>query len=409
MRKDVFIAVLLLAIPILIKAQEIYTNDKFIYGISTGINSSTFHHPDYKFSSGAMLSAGAFQRIILGKTFAFKTSQMFAPKRSMMLEPFHKVNNYYLDFIVMPQAMLFDGLAIQTGMIYSGYLASQIHKADGTLVEMRSYKPTSELNIITGVEIRLQKRVNLELNYQIPLRDKNTSSFQFTLNYILNREVNPEKSKKRIVRERSAEQIQELKGGTLLVRLKTAENTIAALEQAGHTEEAAERQAFRQKKNKEIMTAFRENYDFSKIAFFYSSESVKVKERQFEGIFLNDQMQYDSSITIDTAGAIFIGEFDVIEPDTAKYKSYKYFDSNKKRMETAYYGTPSNYSFTSLVIRDHNFIQLRDPFPYFTSAVSERQKGSVENKIDAVIKWTVAGAVKIMNGRLHRYHYRASR
>ncbi len=400
------IAVLLLTMPILAKAQEIYTNDIFIFGVSAGMNSSTFHHKDFKFSSGAMLSAGAFNLMKLDETFSLKNSVMFAPKRSALLEPFHKVNNYYLDFIVMPKVKLFDGLDFQAGMIYSAYIASTVSKADGTRVGKGSYDPSSELNLMTGFELRLQKHLNMEINYQIPLIKENTSSFQFTLNYILNKDANPEKSKKRIARELSVKQIQELKGGTLLVRLKTAENTIAALEQAGYAEEANERKAFRENKNREIMAAFRENYYFSKIAFFYSSESVKVKERQFEGIFLNDQMQYDPSITIDTAGAIFIGEFDVIESDTAKYESYKYFDTNKKRMETAYYGTPSNYSFSSLVIRDHNFIQLRDPFPYFTSASSERQKGSLENKVDAAIKWTVAGAVIRMNARLHRFHYR---
>jgi hypothetical protein len=72
-------------------------------------------------------------------------------------------------------------------------------------------------------------------------------------------------------------------------------------------------------------------------------------------------------------------------------------------METAYYGTPSNYSFTSLVIRDHNFIQLRDPFPYFTSASNEKSYESPE------VKWTIAGSVDRLNKRLHRYYLRASR
>jgi hypothetical protein len=263
MKKVVLSLVLMLTMPVLMYAQETYVHNNFLYGISLGMNNSTFRDPVIKYSPSQMFSVGAFGEIKIWNDLWVKGSVIYAPKKSITEEHFYRITRRSIDFIVMPQFRLFDGLALQAGFVSSQLFKKTFTKANGDMFEFYSFNslpkelrnpvPT-EVNLLTGVEIRLQKNINLELNYQIPLGERNTSSFQATLNFILNKSANPQKSRKKIKRELAEEQIQGLKGGTLLVRLKTAENTIAALEQTGHTEEAAEKKAFREKKNREIMS-----------------------------------------------------------------------------------------------------------------------------------------------------------
>ena len=88
----------------------------------------------------------------------------------------------------------------------------------------------------------------------------------------------------------AADHILNLKDGVLLVRLQTSEKRITALENSGHTQEAADARREQQVKNNLIVKAFSVYYDFTEVYFFYADQSSSVKERKWDGILFSKYM-----------------------------------------------------------------------------------------------------------------------
>ena len=110
----------------------------------------------------------------------------------------------------------------------------------------------------------------------------------------------------------SKEQIIALKKGVLLVRLKTSQNQIDALNKAGN-KEAAEAIADKQNdENRKIVKAFNFAFSFCPVYFFYSSCSASIKQKNFSGCILNSQMEVDNSISINDL-YVLTAEFDFSE------------------------------------------------------------------------------------------------
>ena len=135
-------------------------------------------------------------------------------------------------------------------------------------------------------------------------------------------------------REKAKENITVLKSGALFVRLRTSELKITALKNKGLVKEAEEIRIAQEITNKQIIEAFRKEYNFSKVYFFYSNYSTKVKEGNYNGCLMNVNMEIDSSFTGDK---YLIGEFD---------------ESTTTQMDAFF-------------IKDKNYEQLKKTFPFF--------------------------------------------
>lgn len=406
-----FITAWLLILPLLSNAQQSdYLHEKFLVELTAGSNFSKFHPTGYKFYSGSAPVLGISTQSIIAPSFSIKSSLLYSPKRSVLLHSTYKVQNNTIDFVMMPQFRLFEGLNIQSGVMLSNVLKSDYVNSKGKAYQQSEIKYSkAEINLCAGIEIKLQKHINLDITYQIPVKNNHTSSVQFTANFILNKRAQRSISKHRTRKVKAHNEINDLHEGTLLVRLKTNENTISAYEKTGLHSKADDTRMAQLDDNRQTIKAFREHYKFSKVAFFYSTDSKKIKNQQFIGVFLNDSLQKDPSITIDNTKACFIGEFDIVEADTLKHIDMPYYDQGDNKLEGTFFGTPGNFSFTALVIRDNNFIQLQDPFPYYASAVGEAFKPKYEPYISGIksfMKWTKADAVKEMNKKLEYFYSR---
>jgi hypothetical protein len=136
-------------------------------------------------------------------------------------------------------------------------------------------------------------------------------------------------------RETALQQINTLKNGYLVVRLKTGDLQIKALEKAGDAKAA---QAYKLKveaENKQIRNAFINNFRFCPVYFCYTSCSVQITGKKPTGCLLNEQLQPDSSIVV---------------PD--------------KPFLTAEFGFSGQQQFEGLITMDEQFIQLKPPFPF---------------------------------------------
>ena len=133
------------------------------------------------------------------------------------------------------------------------------------------------------------------------------------------------------------EHIQNLKNGVLLVKLYTRNNVVDALKERGRDEEAQNIEREQKFKNLAIANAFKNQYHFSPLVyFFYSDDSKKIMNKEFEDVLMDYNLQKFSS-TPPMSLIFYVAEF----------------------------GNTEDMDINALVIKDHEFNELRKPFPYY--------------------------------------------
>jgi hypothetical protein len=190
------------------------------------------------------------------------------------------------------------------------------------------------------------------------------------------------------------EKISVLKNGALLVRIHTKENSIEALKSSGQVDVAKQVEEKQIAYNNEVITAFRSEYKFCPVYFFSSKYSENVASGKMdEVVFYNDKLMEDSTIKF-VQGDFLTAEFGPLDPDTATYYEGDYYDRSGKGLEEkdAQYGA-SNLGIEALKIMNKQFIQLRDPFPYYVRTYDSLP---VERKLSK--------AVAKMNKQLNDYY-----
>ncbi|MBM3404237.1 MAG: PorT family protein [Bacteroidetes bacterium] len=390
---------------------------KFIYGISGGLNYSRLTACPGKCYYGTHPAVGLYTKYHLRRNFALKGTVLYSQKGSITLEPHTKYRNAYLDVHFLSQWQLVDGLYIQGGVSFSRILDSKKVVPDGTqwngLRSSSIPKDNSEVNLLAGFELRVLNRSNLEFNCFYPINRKNVRNFQLTLNISLNHKAKQVISYRKIRKHAAREQIQSLKSGTLLVRLKTSATRINAMEKIGKTAQAEQIRMEQDLENKKIISAFQKHFDFCKVLFFYSPHSRDVKEKRVDGIFLDGKLQVGPSIRVDTSKPIFIAEFGAIEPDTIKFFSgYRYETARNWGIPRirSYYSPSADFDFYALVIMDDQFVQLKRPFPYYTRTIYRSiRKEPVEVPFIApllpFLTWSYDRTVERMNRKLSGFHH----
>ena len=162
------------------------------------------------------------------------------------------------------------------------------------------------------------------------------------------------------------QQIRNLKNSILLVRLRTSDNKIKALEQAGYTEDAKETREKQRKENLKITKAFTDEFNFCPVYFFYSSATTEIKAHHFGGYLLDAGLKPVKGISKPVAD-FFVAEFTQIERSQGKYYENTTLEKNEEgygEKRDNYYGSP-DLGFNALVIRDSSFHQLQEPFPFY--------------------------------------------
>lgn len=186
----------------------------------------------------------------------------------------------------------------------------------------------------------------------------------------------------------AVKQIREMKNTMLLVRLKTAEHQISALKQAGHEEKAREMEVKRDRENREVCQAFRDNFTFCPVYFFYSSSTGEVKNGNWPAALMDADLNPVRGLARPVP-TFYVAEFGNIEKTDEKYYSGTGMGTNpegRKQQQDYYYGSP-DFGFSALVIRDNQFVQLRDPFPYYVRTFESlplfaRKKSKAVKKLD---------------------------
>lgn len=154
----------------------------------------------------------------------------------------------------------------------------------------------------------------------------------------------------------SAWQINKLKTGALVVKLRTDRPVIEALTKAGNKPMAEKKRLERLAINITISRAFRYNYNFSKVYFIYTSSNDSLLKGKRSGIFLDSNLVIDPSIImtedfylISESDDIYNSSIGFVKEDSAKYISEK---GSKSTLDAG------------IVIKNKYGHQLKKPFPY---------------------------------------------
>lgn len=151
-------------------------------------------------------------------------------------------------------------------------------------------------------------------------------------------------------------QINALRNGALLVRLKTNANTINKLKNAGNADLATqiERETFLE--NKQIVRAYVKNFTFCPVYFFYSSVSDSVKHGRLDGLFLDTNLTVNPSIVCKAS-------FYLVAEQSTLYSSSLGLLTEPEAAKAIERGT--GFKDFAIVVKNRYFIQLHEPFPYF--------------------------------------------
>jgi hypothetical protein len=181
-------------------------------------------------------------------------------------------------------------------------------------------------------------------------------------------------------RDVAIEQITALKGGALVVRLKTSDKSVEAYRRNGQNEVADRIIEERKVQNQKIVNSFRQEFDFCKVYFIYASSTNDLLQGK-QGIFLNDTLALDASIQL-TDSFFFIAEYGAV---TANMRGDEYHYKNVNKTES----TSNTITTSALFISDTTLIQLKEPFPFYQIVL-------LENYVKAVER---------MNNALHRFYF----
>jgi hypothetical protein len=237
-----------------------------------------------------------------------------------------------------------------------------------------------------------QTVVPLELGFQF----QNEATLHFTYGYAFNDGFNnpaitfrfpigftPKEQRQPSRRIVAKDQIRNLHKGALLVRLSTSQPQIDALWQRGDTAKAEKIIDAVESNNREIVSAFNSQYSFSDVYFFYSDYSKEISNGNFSSL-MNGNFEDVSFPKGEVFSDYFIAEFANLKPDTTRYYIGDQIEPDPNgglRRVKRYGDSDIGADFRALVIKDRNFVQLRDPFPYYVRSFKKSLKEAPEELI----------------------------
>ncbi|MBC8343155.1 MAG: outer membrane beta-barrel protein [Bacteroidetes bacterium] len=340
-------------------------------GINMGMNISKFKTDSLEIEGSSVPFIGLFAEKKLDESWDLRLGLNYSMRNSRVSVPFVKYKYKYLDVVINPAYQLIDPLKIEFG--FQTEIVLQAMFQDGVdannLFALPVDKYKRELELFAGLQFYIQNNISLGFRYYFPLNDVSFHNMQILLNVPIKQ--NPFEKKVNLDEELADRQIIELQEGAILVRLKTYRQVIENLEKEGRFEEAGSLKVKRDEENKEMIAAFRKYYSFSEVYFFNSYDSEKVRAGLVKNIFLNDDLQPDTTITCRTTN-YFLAEISTLQANDVGQTST---------------------GIEALVIMDKNFVQLKRPFPFYVKR-DEFFMGSRN----------IFEMVGMMNFNLHEYY-----
>lgn len=165
-------------------------------------------------------------------------------------------------------------------------------------------------------------------------------------------------------KEEAMQDLDNLKNGMLLVRLKTNVEAISQLEAQGKATEAEALRQRQYQKNRDIILSFSKSFDFCPVYFFYASQSEDIRNAKLSG---------------------------------------NLFDSNLKLVETqklpefyltAEFSKTENLGLEGLIIMNSKLFPMESPFPFYQR----------KYRFFGLVSHTKSKMVYLMNHNMHEHY-----
>ncbi len=151
-------------------------------------------------------------------------------------------------------------------------------------------------------------------------------------------------------------QINQLKEGALVVKLKTNKTLIDELTKVGNISLATAKRVETDIINKNVMMAYKDNFNFCKVYFIYSYSNDSLLNGARFGIFLDTNLIVDSKIEMKE-------KFYLLAERDYLYNSSVGFVKEDSARFVSEHGNPSG-QVVEIVIKNKYGHQLKKPFPY---------------------------------------------
>jgi len=341
MKKCLYLLIFLFTNVTFIKAQSKVFFNNIETAVKTGVNISTLANDSLGSKAATLPFIYADLDKKLSSSFGTFLSAGYSLKGSSIESPNSKYRFHYIDLQLAAYYNMTQNFAFETGFAPSFVYKSYFLKGIDSVVNLPKAGFSPEFDIFTGLTFKFQGDASVGFRYYFPIYNSSFNNFQICIKIPIY--CNTSTPATKTDENQSINQINELKNGVLLVRLKTSENAIKYLEQQGKYEEAE--QLFQQQKinNLEIINAFKQHFTFCPVYFFFNNQSQKILNSDFENVFLTENLSIDSSIKLINP-VYYFAEFDILETS-----------------DEASGGT----GIEALIIKDKNLKQLSKPFPFY--------------------------------------------
>ncbi|MEO5673566.1 MAG: hypothetical protein ABIQ74_02870 [Chitinophagales bacterium] len=174
----------------------------------------------------------------------------------------------------------------------------------------------------------------------------------------------------------------QLKGGALLVRLHSRAEAISKLRGVGSEQQATLIENIQREENKQIVEAFRSNFSFCKVYFFFADSTDVLLSGKHSGFLLNDSLQVDHGLSMKD-------NFFMIAEKGNPHLRVKNDPTQPNQQQAE-----RSYLNETIVLLDDHLKPLKAPFPFYAQEPFPTSLGTSNWK----------EKVRILNARLHSFY-----
>jgi hypothetical protein len=335
----------------------------------------------------------SFNKYLFEKS-RLKMALFYTMRGSESSEPFLKYRYNYVDLLLLPQYRIGGNTTLGLGLQSSFLAGAKIMKGSGTLVKKISGSLVNpEFYLVSGISFGIQKNFNMGIDYHAALGKALFHGIRFSLDFTLTKKMFQSKQKRAF--EEAYDQIIQMKNANLLYRLQSSFKSMEAMQKKGNIEEAERIKKEQDSVNLEIISAFRNHFDFCPVYFFYNYNTKRVKNLVLDSIFVNDTLETDSTINLNNSDFYIAA----IENTDGRSKMaspvFTYILEDNKYIPYEDAGISVGPGFEALLIMDKHFGLMQAPFPAYIKRNEFLNSRKTEEMID------------ILNARLHRFYKEA--
>ncbi len=367
--------------------------------ITFGITNSRFKSDSLEVNPLSSFNIGFRATSALSDNYFFRASARFSTRGYNNSKWNGKLRNRYLDAELNVLRELFPGLRFEIGVAaHFLYRSTFNYKDPGLGFQEISTTPdnwSSYLDGFVGAELRMEEKISLGLRYYPEFElDRGAGLVAQIALSLDNTWASGERA---LIKEQADRTIVELKNGVILIRLKRLTKSIEALKRMGEPLKAEEVKRKIESQNRDLMKAFKSEFDFCEVRFFYSDDSNEIRSGNFEGKLMDSNGEVAQLPK--GYSEIYFADTGPLQADTSlHYYDYQLIsdgDFSSRRIKRKYSGQAMG--FGALAIKDKNFVNLSKPLPYYVKTYG-----------NYLFLRKPKRTVSILNINLHEYYSKVS-